>query len=99
MIPESTIWSYVIQLTGALRVIHAAGLACRSLDPSKVVLTARSRLRISGTGIADVLTFDSAAANPLALIPHYQVCILPIDNFYSFILELYSVFFLRVWQV
>ncbi|XP_075230352.1 poly(A) specific ribonuclease subunit PAN3 isoform X2 [Lycorma delicatula] len=72
MLSESTIWSYVIQLTGALRVIHAAGLACRSLDPSKVLLTARSRLRISGTGIADVLTFDSSAANPLALIPHYQ---------------------------
>lgn len=37
MLSETTIWSYVIQLTGALAVVHAAGLACRSLDPSKVV--------------------------------------------------------------
>lgn len=26
MLPESVIWSYIIQLTAALRVIHAAGL-------------------------------------------------------------------------
>ena len=25
MLPESVIWSYIIQLTAALRVIHAAG--------------------------------------------------------------------------
>ncbi|RZF40835.1 hypothetical protein LSTR_LSTR003345 [Laodelphax striatellus] len=72
MLSEGTIWSYVIQLTGALRVIHAAGLACRSLDPSKVLLTARSRIRISCCGISDILTFDPNAANPLALMPHYQ---------------------------
>ncbi|XP_039286752.1 PAN2-PAN3 deadenylation complex subunit PAN3 isoform X2 [Nilaparvata lugens] len=72
MLSEGTMWSYVIQLTGALRVIHAAGLACRSLDPSKVLLTARSRIRISCCGISDVLTFDPNAANPLALMPHYQ---------------------------
>uniref|UniRef100_A0A1B6C5K5 PAN2-PAN3 deadenylation complex subunit PAN3 n=2 Tax=Clastoptera arizonana TaxID=38151 RepID=A0A1B6C5K5_9HEMI len=72
LLPESIIWSYVIQLTGALRVIHAAGLASRSLDPSKVLLSGRSRLRISFVGISDVLMFDSTATNPLALIPHYQ---------------------------
>jgi len=72
MLSETTIWSYVIQLTGALAMMHAAGLACRCLDPSKVLHTGRLRLRISSTAILDVLTFDSSAANPLALIPHYQ---------------------------
>lgn len=72
LLPESCIWSYVIQLTGALRVIHAAGLACRNLDPSKVLLCSNNRLRISCTAIADVLAFDSASSNPLSLISHYQ---------------------------
>lgn len=71
-LPEPIIWNYVIQLTSALRVIHAAGLACRTLDPTKIILTGRSRLRLSCLAITDVLTFDSNAANPLALIPHYQ---------------------------
>ena len=73
MLPEGVIWNYIIQLTSALRVIHAAGLACRTLDPTKILLTGRSRLRLSSLAISDVLTFDSASPNPLQLIPHYQV--------------------------
>ncbi|XP_029035328.2 PAN2-PAN3 deadenylation complex subunit PAN3 isoform X1 [Osmia bicornis bicornis] len=72
MLPESVIWSYIIQLTAALRVIHAAGLAYRCLDPTKVLLTSRTRLRLSCVAIPDVVTFDGSAANPLSLIPHYQ---------------------------
>lgn len=71
-LPEAVIWNYVIQLTSALRVIHAAGLACRTLDPTKIILTGRSRLRLSCLAITDVLTFDANATNPQALIPHYQ---------------------------
>ncbi|KZC08356.1 PREDICTED: PAB-dependent poly(A)-specific ribonuclease subunit PAN3 isoform X1 [Dufourea novaeangliae] len=72
MLPESVIWSYIIQLTAALRVIHAAGLAYRCLDPTKVLLTSRTRLRLSCVAIPDVVTFDGNAENPLSLIPHYQ---------------------------
>ncbi|XP_076760552.1 poly(A) specific ribonuclease subunit PAN3 isoform X1 [Xylocopa sonorina] len=72
MLPESVIWSYIIQLTAALRVIHAAGLAYRCLDPTKVLLTSRTRLRLSCAAIPDVVTFDGNATNPLSLIPHYQ---------------------------
>ncbi|XP_017764887.1 PREDICTED: PAB-dependent poly(A)-specific ribonuclease subunit PAN3 isoform X2 [Eufriesea mexicana] len=72
MLPESVIWSYIIQLTAALRVIHAAGLAYRCLDPTKVLLTSQTRLRLSCVAIPDVVTFDGNAANPLSLIPHYQ---------------------------
>ncbi|XP_035723493.1 PAN2-PAN3 deadenylation complex subunit PAN3-like [Vespa mandarinia] len=72
MLPESIIWSYIIQLTAALRVIHAAGLAYRCLDPTKVLLTSRTRLRLSCVAIPDVVTFDGTATNPLTLIPHYQ---------------------------
>ncbi|XP_011150054.2 PAN2-PAN3 deadenylation complex subunit Pan3 isoform X3 [Harpegnathos saltator] len=72
MLPESVIWSYIIQLTAAFRVIHAAGLAYRCLDPTKVLLTSRTRLRLSCVAIPDVVTLDGNAANPLALVPHYQ---------------------------
>ncbi|XP_071540407.1 PAN2-PAN3 deadenylation complex subunit pan3 isoform X2 [Panulirus ornatus] len=73
LLPESTLWNYIIQLTGALRTIHTQGLACRTLDPTKILLTDnKSRIRINCCGIHDVLNFDPNAANPLANMPQYQ---------------------------
>lgn len=73
LLPESTLWNYIIQLTGALRAIHTQGLACRTLDPTKILLTDnKSRIRINCCGIHDVLNFDPNAANPLANMPQYQ---------------------------
>lgn len=43
LLPESLIWAYVVQLCSAMRTIHAAGLACRMLDPSKILITGKSR--------------------------------------------------------
>ncbi|KAL7307077.1 hypothetical protein TKK_0000815 [Trichogramma kaykai] len=57
MLPESLIWNYVIQLTAAIRVIHAAGLSYRCLDPSKVLLTSNSRIRLSCVGVPDVVDY------------------------------------------
>lgn len=48
------------------------GLAYRCLDPTKVLLTSRTRIRLSGAAVPDVVTFDGQAANPLGIIPHYQ---------------------------
>jgi len=73
MLPESILWSYAIQLTGALRVIHAAGLSCRCLDPSKVIITNRSRVRLSGVCVFDVILYDHSPANRLQLTSHFQV--------------------------
>ena len=39
LLPETLLWDYVIQLSGVLRQIHAAGLACRVLDPTKILVT------------------------------------------------------------
>lgn len=90
MLPECVIWNYIIQLTSALRVIHAAGLACRTLDPTKILLTGRSRLRLSSLAISDVLTFDTSSPNPLQLIPHFQVLIQFEINRYFQLLSLYN---------
>lgn len=70
LLPESLIWTYVVQLSSALRTIHTAGLACRVMDPTKIVICAKSRLKVNCVGIFDVLTFDQN--NPLAMISHYQ---------------------------
>lgn len=72
LLPESLIWAYVVQLSSALRAIHAAGLACRTMDPTKILIYSKSRLRLNCVGIMDVLTFDSNNGNPLAMMQHYQ---------------------------
>jgi PAB-dependent poly(A)-specific ribonuclease subunit 3 len=42
-IPERTLWSYIVQIAGAIRRIHEAGLAVRTLEPSKIIVTGKSR--------------------------------------------------------
>ncbi|XP_059055116.1 PAN2-PAN3 deadenylation complex subunit PAN3 [Achroia grisella] len=54
LLPEAVLWSLLVQLTAALRAIHTAGLACRSLDPSKVVMNG-CRIRISWCGVIDAI--------------------------------------------
>ncbi|XP_045784919.1 PAN2-PAN3 deadenylation complex subunit PAN3 isoform X4 [Maniola jurtina] len=63
LLPEAVLWSMLVQLTAALRAVHAAGLACRSLDPTKVVMNG-CRIRIAWCGIGDLQnnTMDVAQA-------------------------------------
>ncbi|XP_078258518.1 PAN2-PAN3 deadenylation complex subunit PAN3 isoform X3 [Rhinoraja longicauda] len=72
LLPESLIWAYIVQLSSALRTIHTAGLACRVMDPTKILITGKTRLRVNCVGISDVLTFDSSQNNPLGMMPQYQ---------------------------
>lgn len=56
MLPETTLWSYLVQLTHALRFIHQqVHRACGILDPTKVLIQDRTRLRINCFGLKDVL--------------------------------------------
>ncbi|XP_064413913.1 PAN2-PAN3 deadenylation complex subunit PAN3 isoform X2 [Latimeria chalumnae] len=43
LLPESLIWAYIVQLSSALRTIHTAGLACRAMDPTKILITGKTR--------------------------------------------------------
>ena len=63
---------YFTQLTSALRYIHAAGLACRTLDPTKILVLGKHRLLVNCGGIFDVLTFDPNSSNPMAAMAVYQ---------------------------
>jgi len=42
-LPEALIWSYIVQLSSVLRTIHAHGLACRVMDPTKILLMDKTR--------------------------------------------------------
>ena len=63
---------YVIQLTFPTRYVHGAGLACRTLDPSKILVLGKNRLLVNCGGIFDVLTYDPNSSNPLAAMAVYQ---------------------------
>ncbi|KAJ5147117.1 PAN2-PAN3 deadenylation complex subunit PAN3 [Penicillium atrosanguineum] len=58
-IPEQVIWGYMTQIANALKAIHTNGLAARVLEPSKVLLTGKNRIRLNACSILDVVQFDS----------------------------------------
>ncbi|KAF2756818.1 hypothetical protein EJ05DRAFT_453718 [Pseudovirgaria hyperparasitica] len=62
---ESVLWGYIVQISNALKDIHALGLAARVITPSKILLTSQNRVRINGCGILDVTQGDSNVAQSL----------------------------------
>jgi len=72
LLAEALIWNYIIQLTSALRYIHGAGLACRTLDPTKIIVVGKYRLLLNCSGIFDVLTYDPSSSNPMTAMAVYQ---------------------------
>ncbi|CAO0790012.1 unnamed protein product [Mucor circinelloides] len=58
LVPETTIWSYISQIASALKAVHGSGLAARVIDPKKILITGKNRIRLSGASILDVLQYD-----------------------------------------
>ncbi|KAJ5131206.1 Zinc finger CCCH-type [Penicillium bovifimosum] len=58
-ISEQLLWGYMTQIANGLKAIHANGLAARVLEPSKILVTAKSRIRINACAILDVVQFDT----------------------------------------
>ncbi|KAI0542673.1 hypothetical protein GGR58DRAFT_166071 [Xylaria digitata] len=58
-VPEKVLWSYLVQVSSALKVIHKAKLAARCIDISKVILTDKNRIRLSACSIFDVIHFEA----------------------------------------
>ncbi|KAF4634548.1 hypothetical protein G7Y89_g3563 [Cudoniella acicularis] len=63
-VPEPVLWSYIVQLASAVKSVHSANLAVRCMDPSKVILTDKGRIRLNACSVLDVVQFD--AQRPLA---------------------------------
>ncbi|KAH6688919.1 PAB-dependent poly(A)-specific ribonuclease subunit PAN3 [Plectosphaerella plurivora] len=63
-IPEDVLWSYITQLANALRAIHGSNLAARCLDPSKIIVTEKNRIRLGACSILDVVDYESRLPIP-----------------------------------
>ncbi|KAI8819981.1 kinase-like domain-containing protein [Fimicolochytrium jonesii] len=63
-VPEKNLWSFITQLASALKTIHSAGLAARIIEPSKILLTGKNRIRLNCCGIFDMLTFNGGKNTP-----------------------------------
>ncbi|TFK36484.1 hypothetical protein BDQ12DRAFT_609742 [Crucibulum laeve] len=59
VIPERTIWSYIVQIASAIKKVHDMCQAVRMIDSTKILLTGQNRIRISSCGIIDVLVHDT----------------------------------------
>ncbi|KAL1906895.1 PAB-dependent poly(A)-specific ribonuclease subunit 3 [Sporothrix stenoceras] len=59
-VQENILWGYFVQIANALRAIHSAGLAARSIDLTKIIRTGKNRIRLSGCAVQDVINYDPA---------------------------------------
>lgn len=57
-VPEQVLWGYIVQIASALKVVHAANLAVRCMEPSKVLLTNKNRIRLNACAVLDLVQFD-----------------------------------------
>ncbi|KAL6871357.1 kinase-like domain-containing protein [Trichoderma novae-zelandiae] len=57
-IAESVLWGYITQIASGLKSIHSNNLAARCLDPSKIILTDKNRIRLSACSVLDVVHFE-----------------------------------------
>ncbi|KAF7978167.1 hypothetical protein HWV62_1354 [Athelia sp. TMB] len=55
VVPERTMWTYIVQIANAMKAVHDMGLAVRMIDATKVLLTGKN----SSCGVVDVLMYDT----------------------------------------
>ncbi|RDL41069.1 PAB-dependent poly(A)-specific ribonuclease subunit PAN3 [Venustampulla echinocandica] len=63
-VPEPVLWNYIVQIASAVKAVHSANLAVRCMDPSKVMVTDKGRIRLGACSVLDVVQFE--AQRPLA---------------------------------
>ena len=56
---DVVMWSYITQIASALKAIHSNGLAAGVLDPTKILLTDKNRIRLNGCAIMDVVQHET----------------------------------------
>lgn len=69
-LPERVLWSYVVQIASALKCVHNSGLAMRTIDVNRVLVTGKNRVRLGGAGVLDCLTWDGGQAIPAHQVGH-----------------------------
>jgi PAB-dependent poly(A)-specific ribonuclease subunit 3 len=63
LINESVIWSLLMQILGGIRAVHDAGMACRDLNPSRLLISGRLRIRLACAGLIQALEPPSTSQN------------------------------------
>jgi PAB-dependent poly(A)-specific ribonuclease subunit 3 len=58
IVPESELWSYIVQLASALKSIHEGGQAAQTVSASKVLITSKNRVRLNGCGVLDIVQYE-----------------------------------------
>lgn len=70
-----------MQIGSVIKAVHNSGLAVRALDPNRVLVTGKHRVRLAGCAVLDVLQWDGGAqiaghqvslSTPAALAGHYS---------------------------
>lgn len=86
LLAENLLWHYIIQISLALRHIHSKGLAYRTMDPSKILITqavpkgppyhlqptSYPRIRLNYCGLFDLISLDHQELNHEAMQQHQQ---------------------------
>jgi len=52
------LWNYIVQIANAIRAVHGAGLAVRLIEPSKILITSKNRIRLNALGVLDIVQFE-----------------------------------------
>jgi PAB-dependent poly(A)-specific ribonuclease subunit 3 len=58
-VPENVLWSYIVQLASAIKACHSLRLAVRTIQPNKIIVTSKNRIRLNACSILDIVQFDS----------------------------------------
>jgi len=58
-IPERVLWSYIVQLCNAIKLVHSSNLAIRNIELTKILVTSKNRLRINCCAILDIIRAES----------------------------------------
>jgi len=53
-----------VQIASAIKAVHVANLAVRCMDPSKVILTDKGRIRLNACSVLDVVHFETQRTLP-----------------------------------
>ena len=61
-IPEMVMWSYVTQIASALKAIHSNNLAARIVEPNKILITGKNRIRLNGCAVMDVVQHETQSS-------------------------------------
>ena len=71
-VTEEVLWSHILQMLSAIHAVHQAGLAVRTIDISRVLVTGKESVRFSAAGLLD-LTRPDASRSPQQ-VPRWTVC-------------------------